>query len=85
MRTDGSEVAELHELNAFDIQSLQAKLKIAKAQNQSDGYTQANDAFALLREARDLLEITALESPLRRDILELNLRIDEFYPQAKEK
>jgi hypothetical protein len=81
---DGSELQELLHSNIFDIASLQAKLKIAKAQNQSDGYTQANEAFALLREARDLLEVV-FDTQLHEQIQSLVKRIDEFYPQAKEK
>jgi len=82
---DGTEAAELHELNVFELQSLRAKLKIAKAQNQSDSYRQLGDSLGLLGECRDLLEMAALESPLRRDIRELICKIDEFLPIAKER
>ena len=78
---DGSETQELFHSNVFEIASLRAKLKIAKAQNQSDGYTQANEAFALLREARDLLEIV-FDTQLHEQIQSLVKRIDEFYPQG---
>ena len=44
---------------------------------------QLRATFALLAEARDLLVITALESPLRKDIMELIERIDEFYPRGE--
>ena len=81
---DGSEELALAESNVFEITSLRAKLKIAKAQNQSDGYTQANEAFALLREARDLLGIV-FDTQLHEQIQTLIKKIDAFYPQAKEK
>lgn len=75
---DGSEQAELNELNVLkirkgtlEVRKLRAQLKIAKAQNHSDSYRQ-------LGECRTLLEITALESPLRKDIMDLIARIDEF-------
>ena len=76
-QNDGSEVAHLHESNVFDIQSLRTELKLAKGQSQ-DAYRQLGDSLNLLGECRVLLEITALESPLRKDILELISRIDEF-------
>ncbi len=59
--------AELHESNVFEIQSLR---------------TQLTDTYLLLGECRSLLEITALESPLRKDILDLILRIDTFKGDA---
>ena len=55
--------AELHELNVLEIQTLRKKLKLSNR---------------LLGECHSLLEITALESPLRKDILDLILRIDTF-------
>jgi hypothetical protein len=79
---DGSEARELNESNAFDIQHLQTKLKLARA-GRTDAYRQLGCSFVLLGECRDLLEITALESPLRKDIPRLIAKIDEFYPQAK--
>lgn len=69
--------AELHELNVFEIQSLRTKLKLAEGQN-GDAYRQLGESLRLLGECRSLLEITALESPLRKDILDLIARIDEF-------
>ena len=77
MRNDGSEIAELHELNAFEIQSLRNELKLAKVQS-TDAYRQLGDSLRLLGECRALFEIPALESPLRKDILELIRKIDEF-------
>ena len=77
MRNDGSETEALLELNAFDIQSLRTNLKLAEGQSQ-DAYRQHGDSLRLLGECRVLLEITALESPLRKDILELISKIDEF-------
>ena len=74
---DGSELAELHALNEFDIQHIKTKLKLARAQR-TDAYNQLRQSFALLSECRDLFEITALESPLRKDILELISKIDTF-------
>ena len=79
---DGSEVAHLHESNVFEIQSLQKKLNLAKSQS-VDAYRQLGDSLRLLGECRVLLEITALESPLRKDILALVKKIDEFYPKDK--
>lgn len=79
---DGSETEALLELNAFDIQSLRNELKLAKGQSQ-DAYRQLGDSLILLGECRVLLEITALESPLRKDILELIYKIDSFYPKEK--
>ena len=79
---DGSETEALLELNAFDIQSLRTELKLAKGQS-VDAYRQLGDSLRLLGECRVLLEITALESPLRKDILELICKIDSFYPKEK--
>ena len=80
---DGSELQELHESNAFDISQLQIKLaglwrhaRLLKQHN--------DDSLVLLQECRDLLEVTALESPLRSQIQALIKKIDSFYPQAKE-
>ena len=81
MQNDGSEIAHLHESNVFEIQSLRTELNRAKVQS-TDAYRQLGDSLRLLGECRSLLEITALESPLRKDILALIARIDEFYPQA---
>ena len=78
---DGSELTELFQVNIAEAARAKTSIKLKDAQN-VDLARQLRDSFSLLREARDLLEITALESPLRRDILELNLRIDEFYPQG---
>lgn len=77
MRNDGSEVAHLHESNVFEIQSLRAQLNIAKG-GETDAYNQLRESFVLLKESRSLLEITARDSPLRKDILELIRKIDEF-------
>ena len=77
MRNDGSEELALAEANAFDIQSLRTKLKLAEGQS-TDAYRQLGESLRLLGECRSLLEITALESPLRKDILGLILRIDTF-------
>ena len=74
---DGTETAELHESNVFEIQSLRAQLNIAKG-NSTDAHNQLRQSFVLLKESRALLEITALESPLRKDIMELICKIDEF-------
>ena len=81
MQNDGSEAAELHHSNLFDISQLRVKLasllrhtRLLRQKN--------NDSFVLLQECRDLLEVTALESPLRRDILKLIAKIDGFLPQA---
>lgn len=68
---------ELHESNVYELQSLTKKLNLAKAQNK-DAYRQLGESLRLLGECRSLLEITALESPLRKDILDLILRIDSF-------
>ncbi len=59
-----------------------AKLKLAKAQSADLG-KQLRATFALLGEARDLMTIGALESPLRKDMMSLIERIDEFYPKGE--
>ena len=74
---DGSEVAELFHSNIFEIASLQKKLNLAKSQS-ADGYRQLGESLRLLGECRSLFVITALESPLRKDILDLIARIDAF-------
>ena len=74
---DGTEIAELHESNVFEIQSLTAELNIAKG-GATDAYNQTRESLRLLGECRTLLEITALESPPRKDILDLICKIDEF-------
>ena len=70
------------------IMELEDELEKAKARA-SFAFAQAVDlgnqlsaTFALLGEARDLLVITALESPLRKNIMELIDRIDKFYPRG---
>lgn len=68
--------AELHESNVFELQQLRAKLKLAEALC-VDTYNQTRESLRLLGECRSLLE-TALESPLRKDILDLIARIDAF-------
>lgn len=72
-RNDGSEAAEPHESNVFEIQSRRIKLKLAESQS-ADAYRQLGDSLRLLGECRDLFEIVALESPLRKDILDLIAR-----------
>ena len=59
-----------------------AKAGLAHGQNVDLG-NQLRATFALLVKARDLLTITALESPLRRDIMELIAEIDSFYPRGE--
>ena len=59
-----------------------AKVSLAHAQNIDLG-NQLSATFALLAEARGLLEITALESPLRKNIMDLTERIDKFYPRGE--
>ena len=61
--------------------TLKMKASLAHAQNVDLG-NQLSATFALLGEARDLLVITALESPLRKNIMELIERIDAFYPRG---
>ena len=81
MQNDGSETAELHELNAFDIQSLRNELKLAKAMSVDSG-NQLSQSFVLLSECRALLEIAMVKDPqLHNSIQELIVRVDEFYPQ----
>jgi len=58
-----------------------AKVSLAHAQNIDLG-NQLSATFALLAEARDLLVIAALESPIRKNIMELIERIDAFYPRG---
>ena len=79
MRNDGSEELELFHSNILQIASLQKQLKLAKGMS-SDGYAQANDAFALLKECRSLLEII-VDPQLHEQIQALMEKIDEFYPQ----
>lgn len=74
---DGSEELALAESNVFEIYSLTKKLNLAKAQN-GDAYRQLGESLRLLGECRDLFEIVALESPLRRDIQALIQKIDTF-------
>lgn len=57
---------------------LEDDLALARAQN----VDQLRGTLALLKKSRDLLEVVALESPLRRDIQELIAEIDLFYPRA---
>ena len=59
-----------------------AKVSLAHAQNIDLG-NQLSATFALLAEARDLLVITALESPLRKNIMDLIEKIDKFYPRGE--
>ena len=59
-----------------------AKAGLAHGQNVDLG-NQLRASFALLVKARDLLTITALESPLRRDIIDLVAEIDAFYPRRE--
>ena len=61
---------------------LEMKVSLAHAQNIDLG-NQLSATFALLAEARGLLEITALESPLRKNIMDLTERIDRFYPRGE--
>lgn len=83
MRNDGSEELALAESNAFDIQSLRTKLKLAEGQS-TDAYRQLGESLRLLGECRSLLEVV-MDSPLFDDIDELIKKIDEFMPTAKEK
>ena len=61
--------------------TIEMKARLAHAQNVDLG-NQLSATFALLAEARDLLVITALESPLRKNIMDLIERIDAFYPRG---
>ncbi|GAH37236.1 unnamed protein product, partial [marine sediment metagenome] len=75
---DGSEEAELHESNVFDM----AKLRLAKAQA-GDGYQQARTANALLVKCRDMLELVMCDDKqLQRDCQELVFEIEEYYPKG---
>ena len=78
---DGSEIAELHESNVFEIQSLRKELKLAKVQS-TDAYRQLGDSLRLLGECRDLFELV-MDHQLQKDILDLICKIDEFYPKEK--
>ena len=80
MQNDGSELAELFQVNVSEIARAKTKMTLKDAQN-VDLARQLRDSFALLKEARDLLEVTALESPLRKNIMELTEKIDKFYPR----
>jgi len=81
-------IMELEDINAALVQQIEAdavvsgtKLSLAHAQSVDLG-NQLSATFALLSEARDLLVITALESPIRKNIMELVERIDKFYPRG---
>ena len=76
-RNDGSEVAERFQLNISEIAILRSKLNLAQGQS-TDAYRQLGESLRLLGECRGLFEIVALESPLRKDILDLIARIDIF-------
>jgi len=77
---DGSEQAELNESNVFELQKLRAALNLAKGLN-TDAYNQTTDAFSLLKECRDLLELV-MDHQLQKDILDLIQKIDSFYPMS---
>ena len=77
---DGSELEELFQCNISEIAMLNAKINLAQGLSIDLG-KQKDQAFGLIVECRDLLAITALESPLHKDIFELIAKIDEFYPQ----
>lgn len=81
---DGSEVAELSELNVLkirkgtlEVRRLRAQLKIAKAQNQSDSYQQLSESLVLLGECRDLFE-EVMDTQLHEQIQALMKKIDTF-------
>ena len=76
MRNDGSEAAELHESNVFEIQSLRNELKLAKG-NSTDAYRQLGDSLRLLGKCRDLFELV-MDHQLQKDILDLICKIDTF-------
>ena len=73
---DGTEAAELHESNVFEIQHLRAKLNFAKSQS-VDGYRQLGESLRLLGECRDLFE-TVMDTQLHEQIQALIARIDAF-------
>lgn len=73
---DGSEVAELHESNVFDIQQLRAKLKLSRGLT-DDAYNQTRQSFVLLGECRDLLEVV-FDTQLHSQIQSLIKKIDTF-------
>lgn len=75
---DGTEAAELHESNVFEIQSLRAQLNIAKG-GATDAYNQTRESLRLLGERRDLFE-TVMDTQLQ--IQALMKKIDTFCPQA---
>ena len=81
MQNDGSETAELFHSNIFEIASLRAELKLAKAMSVDSG-NQLSQSFVLLAECRAMLEIAMVKVPqLHNSIQELIVRVDEFYPQ----
>ena len=73
---DGSEAAELHESNLYDIQQFKAKLKLAQGQSE-DAYNQTRESFTLLQECRDLLEVV-FDTQLHSQIQALIKKIDSF-------
>ncbi len=76
MRNDGTEVAELHESNVFEIQSLRAQLNIAKG-GAIDAYNQTRESLRLLGECRDLFEVV-MDTQLHEQIQALIKKIDTF-------
>ena len=73
---DGTEAAELHESNVFEIQHLRAELNIAKG-GATDAYNQTRESLRLLGECRDLFEVV-MDTQLHEQIQALIKKIDIF-------
>lgn len=80
LETADERIVELQESDIALVRLLNAEVAFTHGQNVDIG-NQLRTTFALLKESRDMLNITALESPLCKDILELIERIDLFYPR----
>ena len=78
---DGTEAAELHESNVFEIHSLRAELNIAKG-GATDAYNQTRESLRLLGECRDLFEVV-MDTQLHEQIQALIARIDTFKGECR--
>ncbi|MCK5506059.1 MAG: hypothetical protein KAJ10_12910 [Thermodesulfovibrionia bacterium] len=82
-RNDGSEQAELTELNVLkirkgtlEVRKLRAELNIAKG-GATDAYNQTRESLRLLGECRDLFEVV-MDTQLHEQIQALIKKIDTF-------
>ena len=73
---DGTEAAELHESNVFEISKLQRQLRLAQ-RGATDAYNQTRESLRLLGECRDLFEVV-MDTQLHEQIQALVKKIDAF-------